>query len=200
MIANNKITSDGYAIALFSKEILKTRLSEKRIRKKNLANLFDQNEEFSKYIMTKGVFLPIITASFNDYYFDIYENSSSFFNKDEWKKVKESGGFNLEINEDELWVVAISKIANWNYKSYKTKETTLSYEVFDGIDGAISNIYEAQKKKISSGKYIVTISGFKRKKPLSVREENFGFGFHFKKVDNFLSLENISQDNTFDID
>ncbi|WP_028889222.1 hypothetical protein [Tenacibaculum ovolyticum] len=200
MILNNKITSNGYAIALFSKEVLKKRLLEDKVKKKNLTKLFDESEDFSKKIMITGTFLPIVTASFNDYFFDIYENESSFFKEDQWVKVKEIEGFNLEVDEGELWVVAINQLGNWSYKKFKTEESTFSYEVLDGVDDDIKNVYEAQKKKVSKGKYIVTVTGYERKDSLDSREENFGFGFHLKKVDNLLSLEEISQDNTFNID
>lgn len=200
MNRKNKITSDGYGIVLFSKEVLKNKLSEQNIKSKNLLNLFDENYEFAKEIMYSGTFLPLITASFNDYYFEIYNKKASFFKESEWLKVKNSEWFNLKITEDELWIASISSLANWNYKKYKTNESVLGYEVMDGVGGDMSFIYEAQKIFVESGIYNVSIEAFKRKMELEKREENYGLNFKLVKVNNLIPLDEVSKDNTFDID
>ncbi|XKX06782.1 hypothetical protein R8G61_05535 [Tenacibaculum maritimum] len=157
------ITSDGYAIVLFSKDTVRETLKKAKIRKKDLTDLFDEDPNFSELMMTSGAILPIITESINDYFFDIYLNESDTFSDLEWELLKEEGPFNLNIMNDEIWIGAISNLYEWDYKKYDVTSSILGYETLDGVNGKVSFIYEAQKVNLDGGIYEVYVQGYKKR-------------------------------------
>lgn len=171
----NKITSNGYVLFLFSKNTLQNFLKEKKVRNKDLAKLFDENSAFAEQLMEAGAALPVVVATHNDFFFDIYENESSFFVSSDWEKLLTKCEFNLKISDNELWISSITNFSNWDYKKFNINETTLGYSILRRMENGNTDAfyYDSQKIYIESGLYTVTIHGFKRKK-LDSRYENFG--------------------------
>lgn len=192
-----KITSNGYAFVLFSKDTLRNTLKKAKISENDLAQLFDKNDDFAELMMSSGSILPVVTASFNDYFFDIYFDKSNFFESSEWELLKEEEPFNLNVSDNEVWVASISELYEWNYSRFDTSDNIIGYKPLGDDEDFI---YQAQKISIDTAIYRVTVQGYRRTKLVEEREKNYGFGFKITRIDSLLPLSEISRDNTFKMD
>ncbi|MCX8674936.1 hypothetical protein J3U16_06490 [Gilliamella sp. B3023] len=68
----------------------------------------------------KGIILPINTMSFNQFYFDfITENKKqTYFLANNWTKIAEKEIFNLDINENELWICSMDVLNAWDINKF----------------------------------------------------------------------------------
>ena len=129
---------------VFFKQLFK--ISQKnKIKSKSLINFFNKNKLLSDDTLEKGIILPINTMSFNQFYFDfITENKKqSYFSANNWTKIAEKGIFNLEINENELWICSMDVLNAWDINKFT--QNILGYTTKNGVEGKESFYYEAQK-------------------------------------------------------
>ncbi|QYN44520.1 hypothetical protein GYM75_06530 [Gilliamella sp. ESL0441] len=197
----NKIDSGSYGICLFSLNNFSKYLKKNKIKSKSLINFFNKNKLLSDDTLEKGIILPINTMSFNQFYFDfITENKKqSYFSANNWTKIAEKGIFNLEINENELWICSMDVLNAWDINKFT--QNILGYTTKNGVEGKESFYYEAQKMNFASGKYLVTLHGYKRIKhnePVN-DDEDYGLGFELKKVDGFSINSEIPENINFEI-
>lgn len=198
----NKIDSGSYGICLFSLKEFSKYLKNNKIKSKSLIDFFNKNRSLSDETLKKGIILPINTMSFNQFYFDLFlsENKkSNYFSDNNWTEIANKGTYNLEINENDFWICSMDVLNTWN--ANKFTQSILGYPIKNGVEGKESFYYEAQKLDFDSGKYFVTIHGYKRLKhnKLINNDEDYGLSFEFKRVDDFSINSEIPENINFKI-
>ncbi|CCZ69916.1 uncharacterized protein BN759_02073 [Bacteroides sp. CAG:702] len=181
-----KLTISGYGIFIMSVEKLMDFLKKNKRRSKKILDLFQNNPELYFESLKEGVWIPIVPI---DSYKYVINNIPL---DDEWQKIYTYENFNLHVLGGEIWIGSFGHLLNINIDEFKSNDESISYKTLDGI-----LLYDAFKLKLETGKYLVNITGYKRKKILEYPEANSGFSFKFEKVDEFIGYNDPREDDKY---
>lgn len=178
------LTTSSYGICLFSVEVLQEFLKRNKIRSKKLLDKFQKDDKLYLDTQKEGVWVPFVQINSIGYIIKLEGYDVSF--NDEWEQKLEYEGFNIEI-KDGLWISSIGSFDPFNAKEFSGDE--ISYETISYPNHRIT-VYSAFKYDVPSGKYLLSIKGYARKKRLEFPEPNCGFLFALEKVERFDGFKN----------
>ncbi|MFJ5789252.1 hypothetical protein ACIP9G_04130 [Lysinibacillus sp. NPDC093197] len=98
--------------------------------------------------------------------------------------------FNIEV-KDTLWIASIGLFYELNRNKFLENDE-ISYQTLDG-----ETLYSGFRYNVDSGKYLVSIKGYARKKKLAYPNPNFGFLFSLKKVVEFEGYNDPREDEKY---
>lgn len=180
----------SYGICLFSIAILEDFLKNEKIKSKKLLKNFEDNHDRYLALLKNGIWLPFTPINSIEYLIKIENLGQSFDN--EWLQKLKYDNFNIEI-KDSLWITDIGSFYQFDKDKFSGEE--ISYQTLDG-----ETLYSGLKYNISSGKYLVSIKGFTRKKQLKYPNPNYGFLFSLEKIEKFDSVNDPRKDDKYNFD
>lgn len=190
------LSTFSYGICVFSLDILQNFLKREKIRTKKILQHFQKNP--NKYLdaLKGGVWIPFVGINSTKYLIKLDDYDPPF--SDEWEQKIEYEGFNIEI-KDSLWISDTESFHPFDSEKYIGNDE-ISYQVESllGADFERITVYSAFKYEVSSGKYLLSIKGYKRKQVLEFPNPNCGFMFSLVKVDEFDGFNNPREDELYD--
>ena len=179
------LSVESYGIYVVCIASLKRFLEEKQIKCKNLLKVFQDNNDLYIDSLKEGVWIPILPIDSIDY--EILIGHDDII-KDDWNEVFTYDGFNLNVEDDNVWIGSLGSLANFRVSLFKDPaQDCLSYQTLDG-----QTLYKGFRIRLGKGKYRVAISGYKKR----VMSEStiYGYGFNFEPTDAFTSYNDPRDD------
>lgn len=184
-----KITITDYGIYVMSVEKLLVFLKENKIKSKKIFEVFQKNHDLYLKSLQEGVWIPIVPIESTKYI--ISDNDACFV--EEWGNQFKYEDFSLEINNDTFWIGSFGNLLNLNVDQFiNSTSNSISYQTLDGI-----TLFKSFKFNLESGKYLVNITGYRRKNVLDYPEANYGYSFQFKKVEKFNGYKDPREDDKY---
>ncbi len=178
----------SYGICLFSLDVLGDFLKKEKVRSKKLLKNFQDNHKRYLTSLAEGIWIPVLPIDSIEYVIKVENFNQSFDN--EWDEKLVHHSFNIEI-KDSLWIVDIGSFYTFDNNKYLDQDK-VSYQTLDG-----ETLYSGFKYKVSSGKYLVSIKGYARKKRLEYPHPNFGYLFTLVKVNDFVGFNDPREDEIY---
>lgn len=187
-----KIEVSENGIYLLSPETLISFLNRRKIRTWKVLEYFQKNHEDYLQSIKEGVWLPILPVDSIEYIIKV-DNIAGRFNND-WVRVFHYSGFNLDVGNDNMfWVGSFGNLLKWSAEKFTDVEKdSISYETLDH-----EILTSAVRFGLEKGKYLVSISGYKRTHLLNFPEVNFGYLFEFQKTKEFDRFQDPRKDEMF---
>ena len=183
------LSVESYGIYVVCIETLKRFLTSKQIKSKNILKIFQDNSELYIESLKKGVWIPIVPINSIDY--EILIGSDEII-KDHWNKVFTYDAFNLNVEDNNIWIGSLGSLANFKISQFKNPTLeSLSYQTLDG-----ETLYKGFRIKLEKGKYRVAISGYK-KRIMPDNSTIYGYGFNFEHTDEFTSYNDPREDEQY---
>lgn len=157
------------------------------MRSRKLLDNFQKNQDRYLRGLDSGSWLPFLPIDSVKYLIKMEGYESNF--GDEWVKKMEYGDFNITINGS-VWITSISKFITFDRNKYLGD--SVSYMTLDGITG-----YSGFRYYVPSGKYLVSIKGYARKRKLDYPNPNYGFSFSLVHVDEFNGFNDPREDEIY---
>lgn len=134
-----------------------------------------------------GIWIPVLPIDSISYFISL---DTDIFDKS-WEKSFEYGPFNLEVGADNsIWIGSFGNLLTWKRKEYTNTKDNLTYTTWD--DKIYHKAFRFEK---NSGKYNVTISGYRKKQDLS--QINRGFLFTLVEVKDFVDYNDPREDDKY---
>ena len=178
----------SYGIYVVCMSSLKRFLTSKQIKSKNLLRVFQDDHELYIESLKKGIWIPIVPINSIDYEILIGQDEII---KDHWEEVFTYNGFNLNVEDSNIWIGSLGSLANFKPSQFKNPALdSLSYQTLDG-----QTLYKGFKIRLEKGKYRVAISGYK--KGVIPDKTIYGYGFNFELTDEFTSYNDPREDELY---
>ncbi|MFY0519800.1 hypothetical protein ACOMCU_18505 [Lysinibacillus sp. UGB7] len=178
----------SYGICLFSLDVLEDFLKKEKVRSKKLLKNFQDNHKRYLTSLAEGIWIPFLPINSIEYIVKL-ENCNQTFD-DEWEGKIVYHDFNIEV-KDTLWIADVGSFYTFNKNEYLENDE-ISYQTLDG-----ETVYSGFRYNVSSGKYLVSIKGYARKKKLDYPNANFGFLFSLVKVNEFEGFNDPREDEKY---
>ncbi|MBQ7775502.1 MAG: hypothetical protein IJ379_06225 [Lachnospiraceae bacterium] len=182
----------SHGICLFSVEVMQEFLKQEKIRGKKIVDKFQKDKKLYLKTLEKGTWIPIVGIDSVHYAIKIEGQDTPF--DEEWEELLTYEGFNLEV-KNHLCVADICMLNPFEEELFSGYED--SYETMDGKKN-----YRQFKYDIPSGKYLINIKGYARKKEFidaSNRSQvNYGYWFSLVEVKEFEGYQNPREDELYD--
>ncbi len=212
---DNILTMSEYGICVFSFDILQEFLKKNKIRSKKLLDKFQKDDKLYLDMQKKGIWVPFVDVGTMKCIIKL-EGFDEPFNE-LWEQKLAYSGFNIEI-ENALWISATDSFLTFQPNeyigeegSYVTKEGIKSYydayKICYETNACIGKgesrtwvkklLYTDFKYDVPSGKYLLSVKGYARKKRLEYPEVNYGFLFSLKKVEEFDGFKNPRENSIY---
>ncbi|MFJ7662752.1 hypothetical protein ACIQXW_10155 [Lysinibacillus sp. NPDC097162] len=182
------LTVSSYGICLFSLDILKDFLIKEKVRSKRILKNFQDNHNRYLNALTEGVWTPFVPINSIKYVIKLGNYKESF--DDEWEEKFVYHGFNIEV-KDSLWIGSIGLFYDFDINKFLGNDD-VSYQTLDGI-----TLYSGFKYEVPTGKYLVSIKGYARRKKLDYPNANFGYLFTLDKVNDFEGFNDPREDGKY---
>lgn len=193
MNEERKISLSEYGIYIVSIDTLNSFLKKNKVRSKKVLSVFQENHDLYLKSLEEGVWIPIVPIPSVEYIINGDFGLSRDFPSDEWIEVIKYKNFNLEIMGESYWVGSFGDLLKFNPKEYLDAATsTLTYKYID--------LFRAVKFEMDNGKYLVDITGYKRKISRNYPEANFGYSLSFPKTDGFIGYNDPRKDEIYTFD
>jgi hypothetical protein len=180
------LSARNYGICLFSLDMLKEFLIREKIRTKKLLPYFQKNPDKYLAALEVGAWLPFVQIDSVEYLIKLDGYDQPF--DDEWEQKMEYGGFNIEIR-DSLWFSDTESFYAFNREAYEGN-ADISYQALHYPTNEIITLYSDIRYDVPSGRYSLSIKGYKRKELLRMPNPNCGFFFSLDKVEKFDGVNN----------
>ena len=120
----------GYGIYVVSIASLKRFLSIKNVKSKNILQVFQNNPDLYFESLSEGIWIPILPIDCIDYNIMVGSDEIAQGN---WENVFAYDGFNLDVEDGEIWIGSIGSFANFKVSEFKKATSDrLSYQTLDG--------------------------------------------------------------------
>lgn len=182
------LTVSSYGISLFSLDILEDFFKKEKVRSKKFFKNFQDNHKRYLTSLAEGVWTPFLPINSIKYVIKLDNYNQSF--DDEWEEKLVYHDFNIEVRET-LWIGSIGLLYEFDNKKF-IENDEISYQTLDGV-----TLYSGFRYNVSSGKYLVSIKGYARKKKLDYPNANFGFLFSLRKVNEFEGFNDPREDEKY---
>ncbi|MFJ7662780.1 hypothetical protein ACIQXW_10300 [Lysinibacillus sp. NPDC097162] len=168
--------------------ILEEFLKKEKARSKKILKNFQDNHKRYINSLAEGIWIPFLPIDSIEYLIKIDNYNQSF--DDEWEEKMVYHNFNIEV-KDTLWIASIGLFYELNRNKFLENDE-ISYQTLDG-----ETLYSGFRYNVDSGKYLVSIKGYARKKKLDYPNPNFGFLFSLKKVVEFEGYNDPREDEKY---
>lgn len=178
----------GYGIYVVSIASLKRFLSIKNVKSKNILQVFQNNPDLYFESLSEGIWIPILPIDCIDY--DLMVGSDEIA-QGNWENVFAYDGFNLDVEDGEIWIGSIGSFANFKVSEFKKAASDrLSYQTLDG-----ETLNKGFRITLEKGKYRVSISGHKQH--TNNDKTIYGYGFDFQKTAEFKGYNDPREDEKY---
>ena len=177
-----------YGICLFSMNVMEKFLKSKKIKSKKLLNYLQKNHDTYIDSLKQGIWIPFLPINAIEYILKLENNGDTF--DEDWERKIEYSGFNIDV-DDSLWIADIARLSDFDREDFADND--ISYQTLDH-----QTIYAGFCFNLPSGKYNVSIKGYKRKNPLDHPCANFGFLFSLVEVNEFNEYKDPREDEIYD--
>lgn len=182
------LSVESYGIYVVCIASLKRFLEKKQIKSKNLLAVFQNNYELYIESLKEGVWIPIVPINSIDY--EILIGCDEII-KDHWNEVFTYDGFNLNVEDGNIWIGSLGSFVNFKISQFKNHTLdSLSYQTLDG-----QTLYKGFRIRLEKGKYRVAISGYKKR--VTIDSTIYGYGFNFEFTDEFTSYKDPREDEQY---
>ena len=182
------LSVESYGIYVVCIASLKRFLEKKQIKSKNLLAVFQNNYELYIESLKEGVWIPIVPINSIDY--EILIGCDEII-KDHWNEVFTYDGFNLNVEDGNIWIGSLGSFVNFKISQFKNPTLdSLSYQTLDG-----QTLYKGFRIRLEKGKYRVAISGYKKR--VTTDSTIYGYGFNFELTDEFTSYKDPREDEQY---
>jgi len=182
------LTVSSYGICLFSLDVLEDFLKKEKVRSKKLLKNFQDNHDRYLTLLAEGIWIPFLPINSIEYVIKLDTYNQSF--DDEWEEKLIYHDFNIEV-KDTLWITDIGSFYEFDKNEFLGNDE-VSYQTLDG-----ETLYSGFRYNVPSGKYLVSIKGYARKKKLDYPNPNFGFLFSLDKVNEFEGFNDPREDEIY---
>ena len=150
--------------------------------------VFQNNYELYIESLKEGVWIPIVPINSIDY--EILIGCDEII-KDHWNEVFTYDGFNLNVEDGNIWIGSLGSFVNFKISQFKNPTLdSLSYQTLDG-----QTLYKGFRIRLEKGKYRVAISGYKKR--VTIDSTIYGYGFNFELTDEFTSYKDPREDEQY---
>ena len=182
------LSVESYGIYVVCIASLKRFLEKKQIKSKNLLAVFQNNYELYIESLKEGVWIPIVPINSIDY--EILIGCDEII-KDHWNEVFTYDGFNLNVEDGNIWIGSLGSFVNFKISQFKNHTLdSLSYQTLDG-----QTLYKGFRIRLEKGKYRVAISGYKKR--VTIDSTIYGYGFNFELTDEFTSYKDPRENEQY---
>ncbi|WP_201262221.1 hypothetical protein [Lysinibacillus mangiferihumi] len=178
----------SYGICLFSLDVLEEFLKKEKVRSKKILKNFQDNHKRYINSLAEGIWIPFLPIDSIEYLIKIDNYNQSF--GDEWEEKMVYHNFNIEV-KDTLWIASIGLFYEFNRNKFLENDE-ISYQTLDG-----ETLYSGFRYNVPSGKYLISIKGYTRKKKLDYPNPNFGFLFSINKINEFEGYNDPREDERY---
>ena len=186
------LDTSNYGICLFSLPVLQDFMKQKGISENKLISKLQRNRKLFIESQKAGIWVPIV--GIDSVAYDVRLEGQDEHFGEEWDEKFSYGGFNLEI-QDTICMADIGLLHPFEAVDVSGDEK--HYETREG-----HTIYQQFQRKVPSGKYLLSITGYARKGSKGYGERGykaeFGYWFSLKKVETFEKYQNPREDELFD--
>lgn len=186
------LDTSNYGICLFSLPVLQDFMKQKGISENKLISKLQRNRKLFIESQKAGIWVPIV--GIDSVAYDVRLEGQDEHFGEEWDEKFSYGGFNLEI-QDTICMADIGLLHPFEAVDFSGDEK--HYETREG-----HTIYQQFQRKVTSGKYLLSITGYARKGSKGYGERGykaeFGYWFSLKKVETFEKYQNPREDELFD--
>lgn len=166
---------------------------EEKIRTKKILQYFQKNPDKYLNALKKGALIPFVEINSIKYIVKLDGYDPPF--SEEWEQKIEYRGFNINI-ENSLWISDTEPFYSFDREKFMGYDKIFSQiEELIGTDFERVTAYSAFKYEVPSGKYLLSIRGYKRKQELDFPNPNCGFLFSLAKVEEFDGFNNPREDD-----
>ncbi|QEK04614.1 hypothetical protein [Treponema phagedenis] len=165
------ITTSAYGFFLLSPSVLDCFLKKKRIRKQNLLDLFQRNQDlFREVCIEQHIVLPLTEMGNYNYLLFINEQMQSLSH---WENIYTYDGLQLEAGIDGLWIVSLEFFEHWKKLKEQLKGVTeISYIQKSGPHLTPTLYYYAHHINTPPGTKLISIKGFANRTATRNQTEN----------------------------
>ena len=181
------LSTYNYGICLFSPEVLQDFLKREKVRSKKLLDKFQKDKELYLATQKEGIWLPIAGINSGEYIIKLDGYDEPF--DDNWEKLLEYGGFNLEIRNS-LCISDTGMFFDYNAEDFNAYEK--AKQTMDG-----KTYFQQFKYDIPSGMYHITVKGYAHKQATR-KNRLYGFVFSLVKVEAFEGYLNPREDELYE--
>lgn len=190
------LSTFSYGICVFSLGALKDYFKKEKIRTKKILQYFQKNSNKYLEVLKEGVWIPFVGINSIEYIVKLDNYDAPF--SSEWEQKFNYEGFNIEI-KDGLWISDTESFQIFDREKYlENDEISYQVEALIGTDFEMTTVYSAFKYEVPSGKYLLSIKGYKRMQEMEFPNPNCGFLFSLVKVDEFNGFNNPREDELYD--
>ena len=190
------LSTFSYGICVFSLDGLTSFLKENKIRTKKVVQYLQKNPDMYLKVLEEGIWVPFVGINSIKYLIKLEGYDQPF--DDEWEQKFEYFDFNIEVKEG-LWFSDLESFYPFeNDKFVDGKEVYYQTEALIGTNFETLTTYSAFKYDVPSGKYLLSIKGYKRKQELEFPTPNCGFLFSLVSVKQFDGYNNPREDEIYD--
>lgn len=184
MNEEREILISDYGIYIMSIDSLVSFLKRNKIRSKKILSLFQKDHDLYINSLKEGVWIPIVPIISGKYVIN-----GEFSDRD-WLQVYKYDNFNLDITDSGYWVGSFGNLLNLNPREFlDCKTNNIPYKYID--------CFKATRFEKDSGKYLVSITGYKRRDTSNCSEAKFGYSLSFQKVEEFSFYNDPREDDTY---
>jgi hypothetical protein len=175
-------------------DILQGFLKREKIRTKKLLQYFQNHPDHYLAALKEGVWLPFVQINSIEYVIKIDGYDPPF--DDGWELKMEYDGFNMEI-KDVLWFSDTEPFKAFDIEKYQDCDA-IFYQALHLPTQEMITLYSGYRYDVPSGKYLLSIKGYRRKAPLEFPSPNNGFLFSLVGVDEFDGFNNPRENELYD--
>ena len=184
-----------YGLCVFSLDVLLEFLRNEKIRTKKVLQYFQKNPEIYLNTLKEGIWIPFVGINSIDYVIKLVGYDQPF--NDEWEQKFDYEGFNIEIKNG-LWFSDTKSFHPFDKDKYVgSDEISYQIETLIGSSYEMTTVYSGFKYEVPSGKYSLSIKGYKRRQRLEFPNVNCGFLFSLDKVNGFEGFNNPREDELY---
>ena len=190
------LTAFGYGMCIFSMDVLLDFLKTEKIRTKKIVQYLQNEPEIYLKAIENGIWLPFVGINHEKYCISLGDVAPSF--EKGWEEKFAHKEFNITV-KDALWITNISSFHPFDKTKYiDTYEVSYQNEALVKNKFKTITSFSGFKFDVPTGKYKVTVKGYRKKKRLAFPNANYAFSFSLRRVDEFDSFCNPREDELYD--
>ena len=200
------IDTSEYGLCIYSMDMFTSFLKREKIKSKKLLALFQKDKKTFLKMQEEGIWIPFPEIDGVTYAIKIKNLNEEF--DDQWEKVLEYDGFNLEV-KDGIWISDTGSFLKFDEALYRCEgqESTGNFGMvhydsnkerwYTTINGA--KVYSDVWCDIPAGKYLLTVRGYAKKDIVDRKAVNYGYQLELTEIEGFEGYKNPREGYEFNI-
>lgn len=200
------IDTSEYGLCIYSMDMFTSFLKREKIKSKKLLALFQKDKKTFLKLQEEGIWIPFPEIDGVTYVIKIKNLNEEF--DDQWEKVLEYDGFNLEV-KDGIWISDTGSFLKFDEALYRCEgqESIGNFGMvhydsnkerwYTTING--TKVYSDVWCDIPAGKYLLTVRGYAKKDIVDRKAVNYGYQFELTEIEGFEGYKNPREGYEFNI-